>query len=188
MDRLFNWQAISSIESDKEDEEDEDFVPESESSESDDDMDDDDGGEEEDVAQELRALAEEQSQYDAIHGASSREMGPRRQRRVQQAAHSFAEETDNTSATAPTVQFPLNFTMPSVTYYGEHADGSIGAANNNNVQPETSGPCVICRDRPRAIAFMPCRHCSTCEACSPSIQQCPICRQRVQMQIKLYFS
>lgn len=37
--------------------------------------------------------------------------------------------------------------------------------------------CVVCMDRPRCYAFLPCGHISCCEECTKSLDQCPLCRQ-----------
>ncbi|KPA81400.1 hypothetical protein ABB37_03777 [Leptomonas pyrrhocoris] len=37
--------------------------------------------------------------------------------------------------------------------------------------------CVVCMDRPRCYAFLPCGHISCCEDCTKLLDQCPLCRQ-----------
>ncbi|KAG5490274.1 hypothetical protein JKF63_00394 [Porcisia hertigi] len=37
--------------------------------------------------------------------------------------------------------------------------------------------CVVCMDRPRCYAFLPCGHISCCQECTKSLDQCPLCRQ-----------
>lgn len=57
-----------------------------------------------------------------------------------------------------------------------------------NASADTDANCVICMDKPRAIAFIPCGHVSTCESCSSALSQCPLCRQNITTKQKLYFS
>jgi hypothetical protein len=37
--------------------------------------------------------------------------------------------------------------------------------------------CIVCMDRPRCYAFLPCGHICCCEECTKSLDQCPLCRQ-----------
>ncbi|AYU83757.1 hypothetical protein, conserved [Leishmania donovani] len=58
-----------------------------------------------------------------------------------------------------------------------------------NIQPSSSAKfhddaasgdkelCLVCMDRPRSYAFLPCGHISCCQECTKSLDQCPLCRQ-----------
>lgn len=37
--------------------------------------------------------------------------------------------------------------------------------------------CIVCMDRPRCYAFLPCGHICCCQECTKSLDQCPLCRQ-----------
>ncbi|CAD8205681.1 unnamed protein product [Paramecium pentaurelia] len=50
--------------------------------------------------------------------------------------------------------------------------------------------CQICFERPRNIIIMPCKHLSICNECLKKIQQekCPICKQKIEDQIEIFFT
>jgi len=52
--------------------------------------------------------------------------------------------------------------------------------------PEQAGQCVVCWSAPRNVAFS-CGHVSSCDACSPRLKQCPICRQPCRKKLRVYF-
>ncbi len=48
--------------------------------------------------------------------------------------------------------------------------------------------CVICLVNSRQYVFTPCGHLVTCEACHNTVQQCPICRSKIETRIKTFLS
>lgn len=48
--------------------------------------------------------------------------------------------------------------------------------------------CKICFNSELSILFIPCMHIITCETCSLQIQNCPICRERIEKYQKIYYS
>lgn len=48
--------------------------------------------------------------------------------------------------------------------------------------------CKICMDKELAITFLPCGHLATCEECSKSLEECPICRKPITQTVKVYWS
>lgn len=55
-----------------------------------------------------------------------------------------------------------------------------------NSQPDDETNCVICLERKREIAFLPCGHRCCCPTCSDSIQQCPMCRTLFTSKVKIF--
>lgn len=51
---------------------------------------------------------------------------------------------------------------------------------------EDGTSCVICMDKLRCMALVPCGHAVFCATCAPSLQTCPICRKKVDMHLALY--
>ena len=45
--------------------------------------------------------------------------------------------------------------------------------------------CVICMSEPRVAVAQPCRHCTTCHACSLLVAECPLCRAPMQGTVVL---
>eukprot|EP00906_Rhabdomonas_costata_P005248 RCo007883 len=39
--------------------------------------------------------------------------------------------------------------------------------------------CVVCLERPRRVVFLPCWHKATCEGCSATLKECPMCRREI---------
>ena len=48
--------------------------------------------------------------------------------------------------------------------------------------------CKICMDRELSITFLPCAHLASCEECSKSLFECPICRMPIQDTVKVFWS
>ena len=48
--------------------------------------------------------------------------------------------------------------------------------------------CVVCLEEPNTHAMVPCGHLCVCAACSQKIGKtaCPVCREPVQMVMKIY--
>jgi len=46
--------------------------------------------------------------------------------------------------------------------------------------------CKVCLDREINTAFLPCRHSATCDECSKSIKECPLCRQPIVQTLLLF--
>jgi hypothetical protein len=52
--------------------------------------------------------------------------------------------------------------------------------------------CIICMDKTAESAFVPCGHASFCEVCAKRAfilkKQCPVCRRRAGLVLKLIYS
>ena len=46
--------------------------------------------------------------------------------------------------------------------------------------------CCVCSDAKKTIMFVPCRHVSTCAACSPKVSTCPLCREVPSAKVPVY--
>lgn len=46
--------------------------------------------------------------------------------------------------------------------------------------------CVICYDRPKAVAFSPCMHRACCEQCANVPAECPLCRATIAERKRVY--
>jgi hypothetical protein len=53
---------------------------------------------------------------------------------------------------------------------------------------EDARMCVICKERPKCVLYMPCRHLCACQDCGHSnrLVQCPLCRQNILERINVY--
>ncbi|XP_055836990.1 uncharacterized protein LOC129905540 [Episyrphus balteatus] len=65
----------------------------------------------------------------------------------------------------------------------------------NNTSPlnksNESNCCVVCRDRPKCVLLLPCKHLCMCEECAEFIAAmrqafCPLCRSTVHKQLSVY--
>lgn len=48
--------------------------------------------------------------------------------------------------------------------------------------------CKVCMNKDMNIVFLPCGHLTCCDACAPSLRNCPICRTNIRGTIKTYLS
>jgi len=46
--------------------------------------------------------------------------------------------------------------------------------------------CSICQDRVKCIAFVPCGHLCSCELCSLTLSECPVCRTPITMKCRIF--
>ena len=53
---------------------------------------------------------------------------------------------------------------------------------------EMNSLCCICRDSPKSVLLLPCRHLCVCENCCSHypMDKCPVCRSTVSQQLKVY--
>lgn len=74
---------------------------------------------------------------------------------------------------------------------------SISNGRSSTVSPRQDGQdtkqnsaeeqvCVICRDEPKSVVLMPCRHLCLCIVCSGSVRTCPLCRKRIVNIMSVY--
>lgn len=43
--------------------------------------------------------------------------------------------------------------------------------------------CLICYHRPREMVLLPCRHLILCVECAKEVENCPVCRHRIESQL-----
>ena len=46
--------------------------------------------------------------------------------------------------------------------------------------------CVICLNKDKNVLFLPCAHLAACLDCSFNLQNCPICRSKIQATVRTY--
>lgn len=53
---------------------------------------------------------------------------------------------------------------------------------------EDARMCLICKEKPKRVLYMPCRHLCVCQDCGHSnrLVQCPLCRQNILERINVY--
>lgn len=51
-----------------------------------------------------------------------------------------------------------------------------------------SSNCAICYENDRDVVFIPCKHNVTCIKCCKNVQQCPVCRVKINDIIRIYKS
>lgn len=54
------------------------------------------------------------------------------------------------------------------------------------VATNADSKCKICLQQELQIAFLPCKHMSTCESCSLSLSKCIICRSEISSYMRIY--
>lgn len=57
----------------------------------------------------------------------------------------------------------------------------------NEINKDVTFLCKICLDSRVEMVFIPCKHVSTCAACSVTLEKCPICRKIAKGIVKLFF-
>merc|ERR1712060_187292 len=53
---------------------------------------------------------------------------------------------------------------------------------------DEDGICSICLDLKSDMMFLPCQHVATCQSCSEMMENCPICRAKIDDKIRAFFS
>lgn len=60
------------------------------------------------------------------------------------------------------------------------------ATAKQQAQQEAQRQCVVCMDRPREVALLPCGHLCCCIDCAAASNTCPYCRQAVKSRPRIY--
>lgn len=47
--------------------------------------------------------------------------------------------------------------------------------------------CKICMENQTNVLFLNCKHLCTCEKCSKKVENCPICRKKINEKLKIFF-
>lgn len=63
---------------------------------------------------------------------------------------------------------------------------STTQSTTNKQSNENSKICLSCMNNERQVACLPCGHLSSCAACGPSLNICPICRTEVKAFVRIY--
>ena len=63
-------------------------------------------------------------------------------------------------------------------------DKSILMEENERLKSERL--CVICLSKDKNVLFLPCAHLAACLDCSFNLQNCPICRSKIQATVRTY--
>jgi hypothetical protein len=53
-------------------------------------------------------------------------------------------------------------------------------------QISEASTCIVCIDREKSVACMPCKHLCLCVECSKNLKICPLCRQEIQSTLELF--
>ncbi|KAL3661400.1 hypothetical protein V7S43_013603 [Phytophthora oleae] len=100
------------------------------------------------------------------------------------------QQAQASEATATTMQYG-QATSPSAPFFGS-ADGSTrptlqhrsSKAEEDLAKLQDSLVCPICEERKKDTVFQ-CGH-QTCQKCGEILSHCPLCRQQIQMRIKMF--
>lgn len=67
-------------------------------------------------------------------------------------------------------------------------DHIVTAKEMAMIRKEEERVCVICKESPKCVLLMPCRHLCVCKECGyhTSLVQCPLCRQTVTERINVF--
>ena len=64
-----------------------------------------------------------------------------------------------------------------------HCDKRPETCEMRSSTDDTNELCIICFEEKRNIAFVPCGHWMCCSACTPRVQECPVCRAEIQTRV-----
>jgi hypothetical protein len=68
-------------------------------------------------------------------------------------------------------------------------DRHVASRLSQGEEPEEKNPsCCVCLDQEPNVAFVPCGHLSTCNACSEKLDSCPICREPIKQKLRVFKS
>lgn len=65
------------------------------------------------------------------------------------------------------------------------ADAAKKAENDLQLNLERMKECVVCEDADKCIALFPCSHLVLCDACKDLVNECPICRGKIDERRKI---
>ena len=68
----------------------------------------------------------------------------------------------------------------------EDAEYELSADQIKKNMEKNGTNCAICLVEPRRIALVPCGHAVFCSGCAKRLLQCPLCRKKITLYLKLY--
>jgi len=77
----------------------------------------------------------------------------------------------------------LEITLKGTVQKIEHKKHEILEKQAEEIKKQRQ--CVVCKDKDRSVAFVPCGHLCVCEVCTQAVNECPICHQAVQQKMKI---
>lgn len=51
---------------------------------------------------------------------------------------------------------------------------------------DSNNPCSICLENKRNVLLLPCKHVSNCIKCSDKLNECPLCRTKIEKMISIF--
>lgn len=95
--------------------------------------------------------------------------------------------TDPSISTDTTMQHTVSLRMQrDTTSTAAICVMRMARTKQNYTDDERTTECVICMERPRVTAMVPCGHVSTCTKCTAGLHDCPICRAPVDSTLRVY--
>ena len=72
----------------------------------------------------------------------------------------------------------------------EHSTTNLSLIDRKSTMRENlrGGACCVCMENAAIICFVPCGHISVCSICSLQLENCPICRVRVETRLEVFAS
>jgi len=77
----------------------------------------------------------------------------------------------------------LEITLKGTVQKIEHKKHEILEKQAEEIKKQRQ--CLICKDKDKSVAFVPCAHLCVCEVCAQAVNECPICHQAVQQKMKI---
>lgn len=80
-------------------------------------------------------------------------------------------------------------TAKKMTTSGDDASTPVDDAlqlKEENERLKNERLCVVCLGREKNVLFLPCAHLTACLECSLSLQNCPMCRSKIQATVRTF--
>ncbi|XP_066999485.2 death-associated inhibitor of apoptosis 2 [Anabrus simplex] len=78
--------------------------------------------------------------------------------------------------------------LPDINKEKSENSSSAALLAEENRRLKEARLCKICMDEEVGVVFLPCGHLVTCVNCTPSLQDCPLCRQPIKATVRTFLS
>jgi hypothetical protein len=76
--------------------------------------------------------------------------------------------------------------LDSTSSLDETTSAETAQLKEENERLKNERLCVVCLDKVKNIIFLPCAHLAACLECSFSLQNCPMCRTKIQATVRTF--
>lgn len=91
---------------------------------------------------------------------------------------------ENITAEPSSVEYPTNAAKPEESQQQQQQQQQ----SSEKKSIDDARLCKICYNEELGVVFVPCGHIVTCVKCAPGMTNCAVCRKKVELTVRAFFS